>query len=157
MGQIPWRVFATFTFAWSVSDAQADENVMAFINEMERQIRSPIAFVRGDEKRFSGCGMPESPRHFHVLLTSHVALDPKLVTATWRKFGGSGAGQDSAKVEPYNAEQRGAAYCLKFINETDGEWKFRNLDLFLPGYQPAKDKRSQRRATRNRERASFSV
>jgi hypothetical protein len=44
------------------------------------------------------------------------------------------------------------------INETEGDWKFRNLDLFLPGYEPVKDnKRSRRRETRNLARSSSDV
>jgi hypothetical protein len=153
LGKFPWQIFSTFTFAWRVSDAQADKDFMAFINEAERQVKSPVAFVRGDEKRISGCGMPESHRHYHVLLTSLATLDPNVLTKTWWKFGGSGAGQDSAKVEPCHSGERAAAYCLKFINQTEGDWKFRNLDLFLADYHAGKDNyRSRRRASRNLER-----
>ena len=153
VGMIPWQLFATFTFARRVADEEADVAFRAFINEIERQVRSPIAFVRGDEKRIAGFGLPESGRHFHVLLTSQVHLEPESIAKTWRGYGGNGKDYDSAKVDPYNSGLPGAEYCLKMINETEGDWKFRNLDLFLPGYTPDKDdKRTRRRMERNNSR-----
>src|SRR5712671_4141245 len=68
---VPWQLFATFTFAWQVSDPQALKVFREFINRLERSARGPVVFVRGDEKRYSGCGMPGSPRHFHALLSAH--------------------------------------------------------------------------------------
>ena len=151
--QIDWQLFATFTFAWRVSDAQADEVFRAFINDLERQIGSPIGFVRGDEKRRAGGSFSESGRHYHVLMTSHVPLDRHIIATIWRRYGGSGIDQDCAKVDEYDARMDGAGYCLKMLNETEGDWMFRNLDLFLPGYKPEKDnRRSRRRTLRNHAR-----
>ena len=158
LGTIPWQLFATFTFAWRISDAQADEDFKAFINLLELENRSPIGFVRGDEKRRASCSVSESGRHYHVLLTSHLFLDQQMITRIWREYAGSGNSQDSARVDPYDAKLGGAEYCLKMINETEGDWKFRNLDLFLPGYEPAKSNtRSRRRAARNQGRASTAI
>lgn len=158
LGPIPWQLFATFTFAWRVSDAQADDDFKAFINLLERENRSPIGFVRGDEKRMASRSFSESGRHYHVLLTSHVSLDPQLIAKIWREYAGSGNSQDSAKVGPYDAKLSGIEYCLKMINETEGDWKYRNLDLFLPGYEPGKsNRRSRRRMKRNQARASSAV
>lgn len=155
LGQIQWKLFATFTFAWTVSDAQADVVFRAFINEIEHQIRSPLAFVRGDEKREAGYGLAESGRHYHVLFTSNANLDPITIAKTWRRFGGSGHNLDSARADLYKADLPGAEYSLKLINETKGDWKFRNLDLFIPGYKPLKsNKRSRRRISRSDARTS---
>jgi hypothetical protein len=155
LGRFPWQLFATLTFAWRVSDEQADKAFCSFINEAERQIRSQIAFIRGDEKRFSGCGMPAAPRHYHLLLTSRVQLNPVNMTHRWRHFGGSGVGQDSAIIERCESPVKAAEYCLKFINETEGDWKLRNLDLFLPGSMPANlDMRGRRRQRRDAARLS---
>jgi hypothetical protein len=87
---LPWQVYGTYTFAWAVSDAQADKVFAAFINRLEFELGAPIGFVRGDEKRWSGCGMPASPRHFHVMMASTATLDPLRLVDRWRKFGGSG-------------------------------------------------------------------
>jgi hypothetical protein len=155
LGTVPWKLFATFTFAWPVSDEQANTVFKAFINEIEHRVRSPIAFVRGDEKRKAGYGLSESGRHYHVLLTSQAALDPDSIAKIWRMHGGSGKGQDSAKVDQYNAELPGTEYCLKLINETEGDWSFRNLDHFLPGHiTDENNHRSRRRSARNNIRAS---
>src|SRR5581483_9712002 len=77
-----WQLFCTFTFAWPVSDVQADRVFKAFIDRLEAKTGGCLGYVRGDEKRFSGCGMPASPRHFHVLMTSETYLDPGLVSTT---------------------------------------------------------------------------
>jgi hypothetical protein len=152
---IQWQLFATFSFAWRVADAQADDVFKAFINELERLVRSPIAFVRGDERRKAGYGLSESGRHYHALLTSRVTLDPITIARIWRRYGGSGNDQDSAKVDSYNSELPGAEYSLKFINQTEGDWTFRNLDLFLPGHVPhGNNNRARRRAARNGIRVS---
>ncbi len=151
--QIDWQLFATFTFAWRVSDAQANEVFRAFINDLERRIGSPIAFVRGDEKRKASSSFSESGRHYHVLMTSHVPLDRYMIAMTWRHYGGSGNDRDSARVDEYDARLDGVGYSLKLMNETEGDWMFRNLDLFLPGYKPEKsNKRSRRRTRRNHAR-----
>ncbi|HXR15714.1 MAG TPA: hypothetical protein VN777_05825, partial [Terriglobales bacterium] len=50
---VPWKFFCTFTFAWRVSDPQAEKAFDAFINRLERHLGCEVCFVRGDEKRFS--------------------------------------------------------------------------------------------------------
>jgi hypothetical protein len=37
--QVNWRLFCTFTFAWSVSDPQADRTFREFINRLEKYLR----------------------------------------------------------------------------------------------------------------------
>lgn len=80
---VPWQLFATFTFAWQVSDPQALKVFREFTNRLEGFLRGPVVFVRGDEKRYSGCGMPGAPRHFHALLTAHRQLDRHFVAELW--------------------------------------------------------------------------
>jgi hypothetical protein len=48
-----WSLYATFTFARRVSDAQAIKTFDAFINRLERTIRADVAYVRGDDRRQS--------------------------------------------------------------------------------------------------------
>jgi hypothetical protein len=153
--KVPWQLFATYTFAWAVTDRHADEVFCAYIDTLERALRSPVAYVRGDEKRFSGCGKPASPRHYHALLASHVHLDPDQVKRLWWQFGGRGHEKDSADARCYDPSGPAAQYCLKLIHAPDGDWKFGNLDLFMPGLESeAQNKRARRRATRNQARTS---
>lgn len=161
LAPVPWQVYATYTFAWRVSDAQADRDFNAFIDYLEFELGAPIAFVRGDEKRFSGCGMPASPRHFHALMAGTAKLDPLRLVNRWRAFGGSGRLKfngidyeyDSAKVTDRFAPRQTLEYCLKFINETDGDWTLRNLHYFTPGVD-AVGHRAKRRAARHARRVN---
>lgn len=157
--RVVWQVYGTFTFAWAVSDGQANKVFAAFINYLERELGAPIAFVRGDEKRWSGCGMPASPRHFHVLMASTAKLDPQRLMRVWRRFGGSGRlkldgfdyAYDSAKVMDRFDPRQKLEYSLKFINETDGDWAHRNLHYFVSDETPV-GHRAKRRAARQARR-----
>jgi hypothetical protein len=128
---IPWQLFCTFTFAWRVSDPQALRVFDGFVNRMERFVRGPIVFVRGDEKRYSGCGMPGAPRHFHAVLTAHRKLDRHWVADLWMSLGGRRENGAGADVRIYDPKLPGLAYILKFIDEPLGDWNFHNLDLLL--------------------------
>jgi hypothetical protein len=161
LSRVSWKVYATFTFAWPVSDGQANRVFAAFINWLEYELGAPIAFVRGDEKRWSGCGMPASPRHFHVLMASTALLDPLRLVDRWRKFGGSGRLKfngadyeyDSAKVmDDFDSRQK-LEYSLKFVNQTDGDWAHRNLHYFASDVTSA-GHRAKRRAARKARRAN---
>lgn len=136
LSPIPWQLFATFTFSWRVSDSQADMVFRAYIDCLEKGAHAPIAYIRGDEKRFSGCGKPGSPRHFHVLLASSVNLDPCFVKELWQHFGGHGVDGDSADVRLYDVSRSGVEYVLKMINRWEGGWDFHNLDLYIVDPSP---------------------
>ncbi|HEY2470149.1 MAG TPA: hypothetical protein VGI45_20280 [Terracidiphilus sp.] len=157
LGQVPWKLFATYTFTWSVSDAQADDVFKAYINELEKLLRSPIAFVRGDEKRSAAFGLSENGRHFHTLLTSIVPLDPSMFKTRWYRYAGTGHRGDSADVRKYTPQLDGIGYCLKLIDETEGDWTLRNLDFFIPNWSATDpNRRSRRRAARNEDRENYS-
>ena len=130
--EIPWRFFCTFTFAWPVSDPQARKVFSAYINRVERYLMCDVAYVRGDEKRFSGCGKPPSGRHFHVLLACVNSVWPWVLEKFWMDMAGKRSDNAGAKVERYDPALNGASYVMKLINETEGDWDFRNLHLFLP-------------------------
>jgi hypothetical protein len=141
--RIPWQLFCTLTFAHRVSDQQANGIFIEFINRVERQILAPIAYVRGDEKRFSGCGMPASPRHYHLLLACVVELDRDWLRNCWEYMAGErrfGAGGD---FRPFNPALPGVAYVLKKLQYKGGDWQFNNLDYFF---------RSRRNTARSRRR-----
>lgn len=155
---IPFQLFATLTFGWRVSDPQAVQVFKVFIDRLETYFRCPICFLRGDEKRFSGCGKPSVPRHFHVLLAAAVRLDPVYVHDTWAKLGGGRKHGAGADVRVYDPEQDALKYTLKFALNSDanghfadrnfGDWNFGNLDLFLRKDSTTLNARARRRMSR---------
>src|ERR1035438_1590697 len=87
--QVDWQLFCTFTFAWRVSDQQANQTYGEFINRLEQHLKCDVGYVRGDEKRFSGCGKPACARHFHVLLACVAPVAPEFVEAIWMSMAGN--------------------------------------------------------------------
>lgn len=148
VNQVAWQLFCTFTFAWEVSDQQADEIFAAFINELELFLKCNVGYVRGDEKTFSGCGKPASGRHFHALMTSEAKLSPAVIETLWMSKAGNGKDHAGAHVELYDGNPKGASYVLKFINRQHGDWTFEKLHLFLPSTDPTKLNKRQRKALR---------
>jgi hypothetical protein len=148
--KVQWNFFCTFTFAWRVSDAQAEKVFDAFVDRLERHLHCGICFIRGDEKRFSGCGMPASGRHFHVLMTCVPTVSPKLIESVWLNMAGTRADGAGAQVEDYNPNDNGAGYVLKHIYEPEGNLAFRNLDLYHPDakHSQKQNKRWRRRLKR---------
>jgi hypothetical protein len=128
--QIHWQLFCTFTFAWVVSDQQAHRIFLAFINLLERYLKCDVGYVRGDEKRFSGCGKPACPRHYHTLLACAAPVSPEYVETLWTSMAGNRSDHAGAKVETYDPNKNGASYVLKLIN--NGDWTHGKLELFLP-------------------------
>jgi len=128
---VPWQIFCTLTFAWSVSDAQAHRVFTAFVDRMERHLRCPLTYIRGDELRFSGCGKPAAPRHYHVLFAAERQLEPHWVATTWTALAGARANGAGAHVCEYDPNRNAIAYTLKLINQPNGDWSFKNLDLFI--------------------------
>jgi hypothetical protein len=152
---VPWQLFATLTFAWQISDPQATKVFREFVNRMEAFLHTPIGYVRGDEKRFSGCGMPGAPRHFHVLLTADRQLDRRYVADLWMSMAGRREHGAGADVRPFNSSLPGIAYVLKFINQSNGDWDLRNLDLFLPDTEIVPlTARQRRRLARHKSRVA---
>lgn len=150
---VPWQLFCTFTFAWKVSDPQADKTFVEFINRLEGSLKCNVAYVRGDEKRFSGCGKPACGRHFHVLLTSEVPLHPAIVEFFWESMAGKRSDDAGAKAEPYDPHQNGVSYILKSINAPNGDWKFRKLHLFHPQTRSLQSSNACLRRTLRRQHA----
>jgi hypothetical protein len=126
---VKWKLYATFTFGLEHSDDHADWKFNQFINLLESKIKADVIFVRGDEKRFSGCGKPACGRHFHVLLTSAAPLDPFLVECLWMSV--AGHHHDGADVRPFDPELAGVKYVFKMMHQLYGEWNARNLHLVL--------------------------
>ena len=144
---VEWQLFATFTFGSQHSDDQADWKFNQFINRLEATIKADVIYVRGDEKRFSGCGKPACGRHFHVLITSAAPLDPFMVECLWKNI--AGHRHDGADVRLYDPELDGVQYVFKMMNQPYGEWKIRNLHLVLPMAQEMIRRRTRRQLKRH--------
>jgi hypothetical protein len=130
--QVDWKFFCTFAFAWKVSDQQAEKTFAAFIDRLARTLRCEVCYFRGDEKRVSGCGKPASGRHFHALLACVAPVNASFIEFFWKSMAGNRSDDAGAQVEEYNSSENGARYILKNINQPDGNWAFRNLELFHP-------------------------
>lgn len=142
---IPWQLFVTVTFPWNVTSETADRKLKELINALERDLRDSICFVAGKERKSLSAGM-SVPWHFHVLMTAHRPIPPNLVEDSWRKLvrphakrvdgisvvDGKSVKDDRVLVEPYNNDLRGAEYCLKSINDCDGDWTSRWLRQHHP-------------------------
>lgn len=152
--QVDWRFFCTFTFAWRVNDQQADRIFTEFIDRLERDLKCDLGYVRGDEKRFSGCGKPASGRHYHVLLTCAAPVSASRVKYLWQSMAGNRSDDAGAKVEPYDSTQNGVAYVMKALVQEHGEWGFRKMHLFHPEARMLHDDdaRSRRNIRRHRAR-----
>jgi len=130
--QVKWRFFGTFTFAWKVSDQQAKKDFNGFIDRLESLLKCDVGYVRGDEKRFSGCGKPASARHFHAILTCVAPASSEFIAELWMSMMGRRSNGAGALVLPYDPNLNGVSYVLKQINQPDGDWDFRKLHLFHP-------------------------
>jgi len=65
-------------------------------------------------------------------------------------FRANGAG---AKVCAYDPSGNAIAYCLKLIFQPDGDWDFKNLDLYLcPANAVNRNRRQRRRLARQAQR-----
>ena len=128
--RVPWNLFCTFTFAWSVSDAQGDKTFLEFINRLERLLHFDVGYVQVAETKLSGCGRPPSGRHFHALLTCAAPVSPATVEELWMSMAGHRGDGAGAQVRPFDEEQNGLSYVFKMISH--GDWVFGKLHLFPP-------------------------
>ena len=80
-------------------------------------------------KRFSGCGMPESGRHYHAVLGCVLSVTPQEVQEIWMEMAGRQKHGAGAKVEIYDPNRNGLSYVLKSINHPDSDW---HLSLVHP-------------------------
>jgi hypothetical protein len=137
--QVSWSLFCTLTFAWKVSDGQGDRTFLEFINRLEYTIKADVGYVRGDEKRISGCGQPASGRHYHAVLTSTVPMEPAFIEYLWMGMAGRRADGAGAKVQVDDPQRDGVEYVLKLILKQEGDWKVRKLELFHPEARSLQD------------------
>jgi hypothetical protein len=154
--RVKWQLFCTFTFGSrlatfgsQLSDEEANRRFAEFINLLEHWYKADIVYIRGDEKRFSGCGKPGSPRHFHAVMTSAAPLHPPVVASLWTHMVGNW--DDGADVQSYDADRNGIGYVLKKMDQQHGDWTFYKLHLVLP--VNVKDLNRQKRRNLRRHEA----
>lgn len=147
---VKWQLIATFTFGSRLSDEEANRRFDEFIDRLEGTVKSDVTYVRGDEKRFSGCGMPGCGRHYHVVMASAAPLSPAVVEWLWKEVAGSW--DDGADVQPYDPSRNGIGYVLKMMNQPYGDWTFRNLHLLFPVGPESLNKRQRRHLRRHEAR-----
>lgn len=158
---VSWQWFVTYTFPWNVRFETGVARFRTAIQRMQADLRNTICFVAGMER------LPQRgvPWHFHALLTAAVPIPQQLVRETWWKLVGRGNRTpahpegDSVEVSRYDDERVGPEYCLKRMNDCDGEWIHRRLELFNPNIPPsgsAHEDRLRRRVAAAREGANQS-
>ena len=111
-GGWPWDHYATLTFARHLSESTCLRHWNEFIDSLGRLTHGRIAWVRADERRWSGYASPEIPLHYHALLKYQHVPAPEDVAALWKSRAGD------AKVETYDAGGGAAWYIAKIVRAT---------------------------------------
>lgn len=117
----------------------ADRKLEEWINLVERELKTRICIVAGKERKPHSRGT-EVPWHFHVLITALTQVPETLLQSHWKRVGGKSKKRivDGKKVyqgiliEAYEGHRMGPEYCLKSMNECDGDWDSRWLSMFHP-------------------------
>lgn len=121
-----WDHYATLTFGHRQSPASCIRHWNEFIDSLGRTTRGRVGWVRTDEERWSGCGTPEVPLHFHSLLKYQHVPAPEAVEAIWKAKAGD------AHVEVYRSGGGGGAsyYVAKMLPYADTRWDLGGLKDF---------------------------
>jgi hypothetical protein len=137
LSPVAWQLFLTLSFPWNLREETADRKFRAFLNILERELRTRICFLGGKERKPRSYGM-EVPWHFHVLMTAERQIPPNLVGHVWRSLVGSGHKDllhpdgDSIEVRAVERGRLAVEYCLKLASDCHGDWLFRWLEFFNP-------------------------
>jgi len=137
---VQWQWFVTATFNWNVRSETADRKFEEWINLVERYLKTRVCIVVGKERKPRSHGR-EVPWHFHVLLAAATDIHPALLAKHWKAVAGEGHKRvvdgvvvdEGILIEPYQGHLSGPEYCLKSMNDCDGDWNSRWLRLFHPG------------------------
>ena len=105
----PWDHYATLTFARQLSESTCLRHWDDFINSLGRLTHGHVAWVRADERRWSGLASPGIPLHFHCLLKYEHVPAPEAVAGLWKAKAGD------AKVEAYDCGGGAAWYIAKMF------------------------------------------
>ena len=157
-GAVPWQLFCTLTFARKVSDAQADKIFRDYIERLEQILKTPICYLRGDEKRFSGCGKPGCPRHYHAVLVGCKHISANLAEQQWKELAGKRDDGPSALILPYDPSKgKGIEYIMKMNDKLGGDYTFGRFETFLPTAERMASKQFRRRLRRHPELVNLLV
>jgi hypothetical protein len=105
----PWDHYATLTFARHLSETTCRHHWDEFIDSLGRLTHGRVAWVRADEKRWSGLASSEIPLHYHALLKYQHVPAAEAVADLWKAKSGD------AKVEPYDPAGGAAWYIAKMF------------------------------------------
>jgi hypothetical protein len=108
-GGWPWDHYATLTFARQLSESTCIHHWDEFIDSLGRLTHGRVAWVRADERRWSGYASPEIPLHYHALLKYQNVPAPEAVAVLWKAKSGD------AKVEAYEHGGGAAWYIAKMF------------------------------------------
>ena len=122
--QWPWDHYGTLTFGRKLSQASCVHHWNEFIDTLGRLTRGRVGWVRADEQRWSGCGTPEIPLHFHSLLRYQNVPAPEAVAALWKAKAGD------AQVEAYGSGGGAAWYLAKMFPYEDTRYDLGGLKHF---------------------------
>lgn len=136
---VRWQWFVTATFNWNVRSETADRKFEEWINLVEHELKTRVCVVFGKERKPRSCGL-EVPWHFHVLVTAATDIPEEMLAFHWRTVAGEGHKfvvdgkvlDEGILVEPYESHLKGPEYCLKAMNDCNGEWDSRWLRMFHP-------------------------
>jgi hypothetical protein len=137
---VPWQWFMTATFRWNVRSETADRKFEEWINLIERELRTRVCLVAGRERKPRSHGS-KVPWHFHVLVTAATAIPDGMLAGHWKTVAGEGHKRvvddklvdEGILIERYQGHLKGPEYCLKSMNDCNGDWDSRWLRLFHSG------------------------
>jgi hypothetical protein len=124
--QWPWDHYATLTFGRQMSETRGIYLWGDFIDSIGRLTHGRVGWVRADEQRWSGCGSPEIPLHFHSLLKYQHVPAPEAVAALWKSKAGD------AKVEVYRSGGGAGYYIAKMFPHEDTRYDLGGLEYSPP-------------------------
>lgn len=126
-----WNIYGCGTYRHPVSDTYAEALLKRFMEKLGRKQRCRISYFAALERRYSGCGMPPIPAHWHFLAAGKNSYDlASVAQVLWSKqFGDS-------KIELYDPDREGAFYVCKLVGHCNSMFLDDGLDL-LPNRGPA--------------------
>ncbi len=130
ISQWTWSHFGTFTFGRISSASNCEHHWNAFVNSLERYTRGRIGWVRATEGRWSGCGKPHIPLHYHALLVYKNVPPTGVAQAIWHSKSGD------SKVEIFDPTLGAAWYISKMFPFSDFDYEVGGLEYFLDSLTP---------------------